>query len=310
MKQLALAAMNYESSVNTFPMGDHVGRNWQNGGVIRQDFGHFVGLTQFYEQGNIFNSLNTSVMIYMYPNSTVSGFGMSILWCPSDGIIAGLRYPGAQGDGWDCSPIPMTYSSYAGNLGPLIYGWNDPCLGNMQGTFAHTGDTVGGAVVAGQTASAVFKPVTNASITDGTSNTFIYGEHSHSKASVANGDIYGINWWTSGDYGDTTFSSIFPPNYFLSEDQALAANAQPQIVPRQSNFADSVTSSHPGGANFAFCDGSVRFIKNSINSWNTRAITTGSGSCGFNYNLNGQTYGVYQALSTRNGGEVISSDSY
>src|SRR5271170_6091298 len=94
LKQLALAAMNYESSTQSFPMGDHMGRNWQNLQLIRQDFGHFVGLTQFYEQGNIFNALNSSVMIYMYPNSTVSGFGLSILWCPSDGIIAGLRYPG------------------------------------------------------------------------------------------------------------------------------------------------------------------------------------------------------------------------
>ena len=67
---------------------------------------------------------------------------------------------------------------------------------------------------------------------------------------------------------------------------------------------------HPGGCNFAFCDGSVKFIKNSINSWNPRAITTNGNSSAYVYNLNGQFQGVYQSLSTRNGGEVISSDAY
>jgi len=303
LKQLALAAHNYESANGTFPMGDHMGRNWQNLGLIRQDFGHFVGLTQYYEQGNIFNALNTSVMIYMYPNSTVNGFGLSILWCPSDGEIAGLRYPGMPGDGWDCSPIPMTFSSYAGNLGTLIYAWNDPSLGTMKGIFAHTGNAIAGG-------TANFPPVRIASITDGTSNTFLYGEHAHSKMSLSTGDLYGINWWTSGDYGDTTFCTIFPPNYFANEDQALSTTAQPNVVPRQSNFADTATSMHPGGCNFAFCDGSVRFVKNSVNSWNPRPITGASGANGWVYNLNGQIQGVYQSLSTRNGGEVISADQY
>src|SRR5262249_13515858 len=212
LKQMALAAMNYESANGTFPIADSMGRDYRNLSMIRQDAGHFLRVSQYYEQGNIFNTWNSSVMIYMYPNSTVSGFGVSTLWCPSDGIIAGLRYPGMPGDGWDPSPIPMTFSSYAGNLGVLIYQWNDPCLGQMQGIFAHAGNgPIGG--------NASFKPVTIASITDGTSNTLMYGEHAHSELAAANGDIYGINWWTSGDYGDTTFSSIFPPNYFRSEAQ-------------------------------------------------------------------------------------------
>src|SRR4051812_33781968 len=47
LKQMALAAHNYESANNTFPMADHVGRNWQNLKLIRQDFGHLVGLTAY-----------------------------------------------------------------------------------------------------------------------------------------------------------------------------------------------------------------------------------------------------------------------
>ena len=46
------------------------------------------------------------------------------------------------------------------------------------------------------------------------------------------------------------------------------------------------SSKHPGGTNLLFGDGSVRFIKDSI------------------------SLQTYQALGTRNGGEVISSDSY
>jgi prepilin-type N-terminal cleavage/methylation domain-containing protein/prepilin-type processing-associated H-X9-DG protein len=303
LKQIALAAHNYESANGTFPLGDSMGRDWQSGGLIRQDAGHFLRMSQYYEQGAIFNAWNSSIMPYEAQNSTVDGVGINTMWCPSDGIIAGLRYPGMQGDGWDCSPIPMTFSSYAGNLGALIYQWNDPQLGTMKGIFAHNGNTpIGG--------TASFPPVRISAITDGTSNTFMYGEHAHSEMTTQNGDIYGYNWWTSGDYGDTTYCTIFPPNFFQSDDQSLTATAPKQLVPRQSNFSDTATSMHPGGCNFAFCDGSVRFIKNSVNSWNPRAITVSGPGNNWVYNLNGQTYGVYQALSTRNGNEVLSADSF
>jgi prepilin-type processing-associated H-X9-DG protein len=48
----------------------------------------------------------------------------------------------------------------------------------------------------------------------------------------------------------------------------------------------NASSYHPGGVNVGFADGSVRFIKSSVN------------------------YQVWYGLATQNGGEVISSDQY
>jgi prepilin-type N-terminal cleavage/methylation domain-containing protein/prepilin-type processing-associated H-X9-DG protein len=302
LKQLALANANYESSYGSYPMGDHRGRA-SNGDTIRQNFGPFLALTQFIEQGNIYNTFNSSLQCYIWQNSTTNGFGLGALWCPSDGVINGLRYPGAPGDGWEGSPVPMTYASYAGNLGPLVYYANNPgdpnVMAQMKGIFSY----IGGCCNDGRPS---VSPTRLADITDGTSNTFIFGEHAHARISGSGtnaGDMYGCNWWTSGDYGDTTASSFFAPNYFQSNDDGYKLS---KYFPRGDNFNMTFASMHPGGANFAFCDGSVKFLKNSINSWNPRAITYSNP----NYTLNGATFGVYQALSTRNGGEVISADAY
>jgi len=304
LKQLGLATHNYESVNGTFPMG--YGLNYYPGGnKFIQNFGPFLALAQFTEQANAFNAMNNNLSVYLGENATVNGIGLSLLWCPSDGKIVGLRYPGASGDGWDDAPIPMCYSSYAGNLGVLLYHGNTQ-MNEMQGLFSYIGD-----VSWRPGAGASVPPVRLASITDGTSNTFLYGEHAHSRISEGSpGDMYGLNWWTSGDYGDTTFSTIFPPNYFKKldpNDPTNPVNTIPSKTPRSSNFAITATSQHPGGCNFAFADGSVKFIKDTINSWNPKNV----GYAKPTYTIPAGTgYGVYQSLSTRNGGEVISSDAY
>ncbi|WP_422923581.1 DUF1559 domain-containing protein [Singulisphaera sp. PoT] len=298
LKQLGLAMHNYMDSNNCLPMGDFFGRDVTNpSSLIRQNFGPWMAITQYYEAGTIFNALNTSVMIYQGPNATVNGIGMSILWCPSDGSVVGLRYPGASGDGWDNAPIPMTFSSYATNLGPLFYypkgDMNFPLLGQNKGVVYHVGHPLGTSIA----------PVNLAGITDGTSNTFLAGDHAYGEVAKST-NPFGPNWWTSGLIGDTTASTLFPPNFFKSYN---AAQALPAYFPDGNNYTDTFSSLHAGGCNFLFCDGSVRFIKNSINSWNPLVIQYTGRTTPYN---NVPQQGVYQSLSTRNGGEVISSDQY
>ena len=65
-----------------------------------------------------------------------------------------------------------------------------------------------------------------------------------------------------------------------------------------------------------FCDGSVKFIKESINTWAINPSTNlpkgvTLDAAGLVYQLApGTQLGVYQALSTRAGGEVVSADAY
>ena len=95
--------------------------------------------------------------------------------------------------------------------------------------------------------------------------------------------------WALGERGFTLFNTVVPPNSQLypwhSCRLGSGSSACPLCAPEASNFVNA-NSNHPGGCNFAFVDGSVRFIKNSVNML------------------------TYESLGTRAGGEVISSDSY
>ncbi len=303
LKQLALATHNYIDANNCLPMGDFYGRN-VNGGLIRQNFGQFVALLQYYEQGTLYNALNTSLQIYLAPNSTVNGIGMSVLWCPSDGSVSGAYYPGKSGDGWDDSPIPMRYSSYAGNSGPYYYypGGSSTfgLLNQNPGVFFHVGHPLG----------TNRSPVRLAEITDGTSNTFLFGDHSYTRIALGKSDPYGPSWWTSGWFSDTNASTLFPPNYFKSYAAALMIPSK--FSNGDSNFENTFSSLHPGGCNFAFCDGSVHFIKDSVNSWNPLTIQYNGNSSPYTSVGGGilPRFGIYQSLSTPKGGEIVSSDQY
>jgi prepilin-type processing-associated H-X9-DG protein len=200
-------------------------------------------------------------------------------------------------------------SSYAGMTGtwmilpnpPGIPPWNnanhDPAVATMQGMIHH------------------HSAIKMSDVVDGTSNTMLYGERS--KGILPQNIQDNWHWWHTGLR--TQVCAMWPLN---PQKRVRAMNTMglqgmnvfgnPTII----QWIWAASSNHPGGANFAFVDGSVRFLKESIESWPMNNAT--GDPVGLTYSPTTYRYtmapnirfGVYQALSTRNGGEVISSDSY
>jgi prepilin-type processing-associated H-X9-DG protein len=315
LKQLGLASHNYLDSNNVLPQGiqfqyDPIsGYYWTSGSWL-------VPLMQYTEQQPLFNAVNFNINMWNAPNTTISGAGVKILWCPSDPVIENLyTYPPGSGGALDPTvALPMHYSSYAGNSGEYFqYSTRQQRLDQMNGLIF------------------MLSHIGIASITDGTSNTFLLTERAHGKFNAA--DQIGWNWWTSGNYGDTMFCAMFPPNPFNKNGLCYNDGAYSPNDMGGGTTVEAATASsfHPGGANFAFADGSVRFIKDTIDSWANR-----QGNCtnppvgtglppGLRHNpiqtpppndegmyvlASGSKVGIYLALATRIGSEVISADAY
>jgi prepilin-type processing-associated H-X9-DG protein len=98
--------------------------------------------------------------------------------------------------------------------------------------------------------------ITIQQITDGTSNTLLAGERHSQDPMLPDSDLADVRGWAWTNYNsgeDHLGDTSFPIN-----SHASVIGAQPRL----NNFG----SGHPGGANFLFCDGAVRFLSDTAGS--------------------------------------------
>jgi prepilin-type N-terminal cleavage/methylation domain-containing protein/prepilin-type processing-associated H-X9-DG protein len=303
LKQLALAANNYESSNGAFPGGSYTFTD-QTGANPNENFSCFVRLLPYTEQQQVYNATNFSLTYEYVDNITLTNLGLNALMCPSDP--------------WTPVPLSPTNTGFMQAV-PAVGTWNQyfTSYAGCEGTFVQRYMTIYPAAEQGGCNGMVFGDgtVRIAMVTDGTSNTFLFGEKAHTKlaaypATAARPSTQ-FHMWTSGFYTDTQLCTYFPPN----AEKASANIGQMGIY-----YANQASSRHPGGVNFAFVDGSVRFIKDTISSWAMNPSAKGQSPMSLPYNVSwtnftytinpGAQLGVYQQLATRSGGEVISSDAF
>src|SRR5262249_31439394 len=146
--------------------------------------------------------------------------------------------------------------------------------------------------------------VSFAEIVDGTSQTMLLSERAHGL--LTGDDLRYWHWWADSVSVDTRFWTIFPMNPFCK------IPATPETY--SSAYTSAASSFHASGAYFAFADGSVRFLKDSIDSWATDdtgyPLGVSEDGQGFFRVKPGTRMGIYQMLSTRAGNEAIAADSY
>ncbi len=279
LKQLGLAMHNYHDATGAFPMGYAAQGRFVDGATdTAAGWGWGAMILPQLEQGPIFNAVNFGLAVEAPPNSTVVRASMTAYLCPSDVTNGPFSVSDASGN----VLATMTPASYAA------------CVGNDQ-TDSATGlnkDGLGNGVMFRNSG------IRLADITDGSSQTILVGERAWSNVNgvwagvVANG----VTRRGSMNRCPTTGAPFYPAAT-LTQAHCHLLNTDTD----EDGGLDDYSSRHPGGANFVFADGSVRFIKTVLRD---SGRTTGGSTIYSPSSL------VLQALATRNGGEVISADSY
>ena len=253
LMQLAIAVQNYESSHELLPPGVVN----LTGPIVDQPKGYHFGwiaqILPYCELKNVYNHFNFKMGVYELPNFTTRTTLVRTFVCPSD--------PGANR-----GPTGLAMTNYAGSHNDI----EAPIAANNNGVLF------------------LNSAIRFEDITDGTSQTIFLGEKTNDGLGEgwASGTRASLRNAGSGINPSKTapFAGSFPGDDDGGDSgPAKAAGASSSDI---LTFVGGYASRHPGGANFAFGDGSVRFLKTSIG-----AIT-------------------FRWLANRADGEIISADKF
>ncbi len=301
LKQHGLAVQAYHDAFGSLPPGRiksydprYAGSNPPCTSTI-VDKSLEVFILPFLEQTALFNAVNQSLAIIGAENSTVHSIAVSALACPDD-PLSGIARDLAQGQLAAYGvpdPAHMVFTSYAGSIGPT------PVIAVP---LPANGCTVAPELV-GQCAG-VFNdlaPLRLASVTDGLSNTMFLAEKSttilQKLAPLNPAVVTKRGWWVTGNWGDTLFTTLYPPNAW-----------QRVVLGASDAWSNSASSLHPGGVNVLMGDGAVRFVRDTVQCWAVGGLAgepAGASLSPAGSWVNLPPPGVWQAISTRSGGEVI-----
>jgi prepilin-type N-terminal cleavage/methylation domain-containing protein/prepilin-type processing-associated H-X9-DG protein len=311
LKQIGLAVHNYHSAVNSLPWGD--GPWWI-------EWSAHTMLLPYIEQGPIYNSINfadtqpfgqTPMPINNPANTTACYNTIAGFLCPSDqdrltdpnGHNNYMANSGSApncdygGNAWSPSynePMsgPFIYSSNGIDTGPPGFGGSFVSFAGIRDGASNTaafservkaiGNNFGNTTApfdAGIPTASLATPTAVANNLESTPQAYYQicsvtppvPVNGQDAANFSDDNISGA-MWDSGQPALTRYVHVMPPNTWSCRSGLQIAHV--------------ASSHHPGGVNLLFCDGSVKFIKSSIN-------TT-----------------IWWALGSRNGGEVVSSDQY
>jgi prepilin-type N-terminal cleavage/methylation domain-containing protein/prepilin-type processing-associated H-X9-DG protein len=306
LKQIGLGLLNYEQAIGSFPMGSSANLFSINPNVYAGPHGlsAHAQMLPYLELTALYNSINMcfGVAAGQVPtgpiNSTAYGTKVALFMCPSDPnaqLLVGIE-PVAPCDYSCCfgtTTTPSTVQVMTGSTG-LFTWWRSyriqNCTDGTSNTIAFAETLVGDGSTANFSASSGIFGIAlgPAEVLDASANWPAVqaglqlcnaAYNSRSTANLSNG---GGSRWMKGGAADTLFNTVVTPN---SQVYPWSTCTDWPSSAHEIEFSRA-GSSHPGGVNALFADGSVHFAKDSINQ------------------------ATWWALGTKANGEAISADSY